>query len=201
MTLLVILDRDGVINHDSEHYIRCAAEWVPINGSVEAIALLHRAGISVTIATNQAGIAKGVFSQADLDSIHHKLLEHITAGGGQVERIFVCTHHPDQHCSCRKPQPGMLEAACREYGVQAQSVPFVGDSLRDIQAAEAAGCRPVLVLTGNGQQTLKGKALPANLEVFDDLLDFAREFVNGSKLQGIGENLSCTAREFARKVS
>jgi len=150
---LIILDRDGVINHDSPHYVRSLAEWVPIDGAIQAIARLSQAGFLVAVATNQAGVAKGVFSGQELDRMHERLQALVQAAGGHIARIYDCRHHPDDHCDCRKPRPGMLLQACADFQAQAQDVFFVGDSLNDMKAARAAGCRPLLVLTGNGDTT------------------------------------------------
>lgn len=174
-TRIVILDRDGVINEDSCDYIKHPDEWIPIDGSLEAIALLHKNGYQIYIASNQAGIARGKLTKSLLLAIHEKLHEQVSRAGGKVSGIHYCPHHPDDHCPCRKPSPGMLNAIAREVGVNFSNididVAFVGDSLKDIQAAEAAGCRPVLVLTGNGRATLAQR--PQLGQVFNDLLEFA----------------------------
>lgn len=150
---LVILDRDGVINHDSPNYIKALHEWMPIDGSIEAIARLSRAGYPVAVATNQAGVPKGFIPEHELDAMHIRLRALVHAAGGEPPDIHDCRHHPDEQCSCRKPQPGMLLAACEALNVPPSDAVFVGDSWSDIQAALAAGCQPVLVLTGNGSLT------------------------------------------------
>lgn len=150
---LVILDRDGVINHDSPNYIKALQEWVPIDGAIDAIARLSRAGYPVAVATNQAGVPKGFIPERELDAMHARLRELVQAAGGTPPQIHDCRHHPDEQCTCRKPQPGMLLAACHAQDVRPSDAVFVGDSWSDIQAAVAAGCQPVLVLTGNGPST------------------------------------------------
>lgn len=180
MTRLVILDRDGVVNYDSDVYIRSAEQWIPIPGALEAIAFLSRAGFDIVIATNQAGVAKGCFSRGELDRIHEKMLAAVASAGGRLHRVITCTHHPDEKCSCRKPQPGMLLDACNEFHVDPADVCFVGDSLRDMQAAVAAGCQPVLVLSGNGEATRTSAQLPAHTRIYADLTSFARQLSNPS---------------------
>lgn len=173
---IVILDRDGVINEDSVDYIKNPDEWIPIDGSLEAIALLHHNGYRVYIATNQAGIARGKLTESQLLDIHEKLQQQVSSAGGKVSGIHYCPHHPDDNCPYRKPSPGMLNKIGSESGVEFADrdvdVAFVGDSLKDLQAAEAAGCRPVLVLTGNGRTT--SEEAPHLTHVFSNLLAFAR---------------------------
>ncbi len=167
---LVILDRDGVINFDSPDYIKSADEWHPIPGSLEAIAELSRRGIKVWVATNQAGIARGRLTEAALKEIHSKMLNAVENTGGQINGIEYCPHHPDDHCSCRKPAPGMLVRIADQTGESLAAQYFVGDSLKDIRAAEAAGCKPVLVLTGNGEETHRMR--PSLKHVYPDLASF-----------------------------
>jgi D-glycero-D-manno-heptose 1,7-bisphosphate phosphatase len=167
---LVILDRDGVINRDSCDFVKSADEWLPLDGSILAIAALSKAGFIVAVASNQSGLARGLFDQAALDIMHEKLRDLASEAGGRVDRIIVCPHGPDDGCSCRKPSPGMLLELGQHYSVALSGVPIIGDSLRDLQAAVAVGGRPILVLTGNGQQT--AEALPAELgdvEIFENL--------------------------------
>lgn len=177
MDRVVILDRDGVINADSPDYIKSADEWLPIPGSLDAIARLHKHGIRVFVATNQAGIARGKLSADDLDQIHRKMEQAVAAAGGALEHIEFCPHHPDDGCRCRKPGPGMLEAIASRAGVSLKDQYFVGDSLKDIGAAEAAGCQPVLVLTGNGEHTRMQR--PDLDRVFDDLAGFTDAYLAG----------------------
>ena len=147
---LVILDRDGVINHDSEDYIKSPDEWQPIAGSLEAIARLCRAGYRVVIATNQAGIARGRFDIDALNQIHRKMIFCAQEKGGKIDAIFFCPHAPDNYCDCRKPKPGLLLDASERLRIPLAGVPFVGDSISDLEAAQAVGALPVLVKTGYG---------------------------------------------------
>lgn len=162
---LIILDRDGVINHDSDAYIKSAEEWQPVPGSPEAIGRLTRAGWRVVVATNQSGVARGLFTARELNRIHSKMRHKVTAAGGRIDAIFACPHHPDDGCFCRKPQPGMFHDIARRYDQPLAGVPVVGDSLRDLQAGVAAGCRPWLVLTGNGSLARQDSDLPAGTQV------------------------------------
>ncbi len=151
----IILDRDGVINFDSTQYIKSPDEWLPIPGSLEAIATLNRAGFRVLIATNQSGVARGLYDLDTLDQIHEKMMRELAAVGGYIEEIFFCPHHPDEGCACRKPQPGMLHAIQAKYGVPLADTFYIGDSLADVGAANAAGCKLLLVMTGNGHVTIE----------------------------------------------
>jgi len=167
---LVILDRDGVINRESRAFVKSASEWLPLPGSIEAIATLSNAGYTVAIATNQSGLARGLFDRNALRAMHRKLRMLVEVQGGHVDRIVVCAHGPDDGCDCRKPKPGLLYRLGRYYGTDLTGVPFIGDSLRDLQAAVSAGARPILVRSGNGRKTeaaLHGEL--ATTEVFDDL--------------------------------
>ncbi|MBT8108795.1 MAG: D-glycero-beta-D-manno-heptose 1,7-bisphosphate 7-phosphatase [Gammaproteobacteria bacterium] len=173
---LVILDRDGVINEDSREFVKNTAEFEPIPGSIDAIAALGRAGYTVAVASNQSGLARGLFDRRALRAMHRKLRRLVAAAGGRVDRIVVCPHGPDDDCRCRKPRPGLLLRLARHYDMALDGVPVIGDSLRDLEAAAAAGARPILVRTGNGRKT--ARHLPAALQqvpVFDDLAAAARE--------------------------
>ena len=150
---LVILDRDGVINHDSDDYIKSPDEWQPLPGSLEAIARLCRADYTVVVATNQAGVGRGLFSLEMLTCIHRKMASSIRDKGGRLDSVFFCPHSPADQCGCRKPKPGMLLEISDRLGIGLSGVPVVGDSLRDLEAAEAAGAMPVLVKTGRGRLT------------------------------------------------
>jgi D-glycero-D-manno-heptose 1,7-bisphosphate phosphatase len=167
---LIILDRDGVINEDSDAYIKSPAEWRPIEGSLQAIARLNRAGFRVYIATNQSGLARGLFSIETLHEIHHKMLDELKRLGGSVEAILFCPHGPDNHCDCRKPKPGLYQEIARRTNQSLEDIPVVGDSLRDIQAARAVNARPILVRTGKGSRTerMNADALE-DIEVYEDL--------------------------------
>jgi D-glycero-D-manno-heptose 1,7-bisphosphate phosphatase len=166
---LVILDRDGVINEDSDAYVKSVDELVFIPGSLEAIARLNHAGWRVAVATNQSGLARGYFNLDALNAMHAKLERALATVGGQLELIAFCPHGPDDGCSCRKPKPGLLVDIGRRLGVSLVGVPAIGDSLRDLEAAQAVGARPLLVRTGKGERTLaKGKGLDG-VPVFTNL--------------------------------
>ena len=166
---LVILDRDGVINHDSPSYIKSPSEWKPIPGSLEAIALLNQAGFRVMVATNQSGVGRGLFDMATLNAIHDKMHRALGLAGGRVDGIFYCPHAQETGCGCRKPRPGLLEDIGRRLGVSLDGVPVIGDSLRDLQAGAAVGAQPVLVLTGKGRLTRETGGLPPNTLIHADL--------------------------------
>ena len=155
---LVILDRDGVINQDSDDFIKSADEFVPISGSLEAIARLNKAGFRVAIATNQSGIARGLFDLATLESIHDKLQQQLAAVGGHIDGIFFCPHGPEEGCDCRKPLPGLLAQIAENFSTDLVGVPVIGDSLRDLQSAIAVGAKPILVHTGKGERTIASLA-------------------------------------------
>ncbi len=178
---LVILDRDGVINRDSDEYIKSPNEWVPIPGSLEAIARLCRADYKVVVATNQSGIARGLFSVDTLNTIHVHMLERVHQKGGQLDAIFFCPHGPEDECLCRKPKPGMFLDLAERLKVNLTAVPSVGDALRDLQAARAVNALPVLVCTGKGNLTLeclRDRDL-ANTAVYEDLSTFVDSLLNG----------------------
>lgn len=168
---LIILDRDGVINQDSPDYIKSPDEWHPIPGSLQAIARLHQAGWTVAIASNQSGLARGLFDISALTAIHMKLRRELAKLNGAVDAIFVCPHGPEDGCVCRKPLPGLFQDIAKRYDVELQDVPTVGDSLRDIQAGASAGCRPWLVQTGNGPKTLAQGNLPSGTQIVQDLAE------------------------------
>jgi len=151
---LIILDRDGVINHDREDFVKSADECVPIDGSIDAIARLYKAGFIVVVATNQSGLARGKFDLDDLEAMHEKITGLVEEQGAEVGAIFYCPHAPEDNCKCRKPKAGMIDAIEAEFNISAEGFYFVGDSLRDLQAAIIKGCKPVLVKTGNGSHTL-----------------------------------------------
>lgn len=179
MSRLIILDRDGVINQDSDAYIKSLAEWQPLPGSIEAIARLSRAGYTVVVATNQSGLARGYFTQATLDAIHGRLRALVEQAGGELGGIYYCPHGPDDHCDCRKPKPGLLDQIVTDYG-NVSGAPMIGDSLRDLEAGVARDCHPVLVLTGKGERT-REKGLPASLghvTVCRSLKDYAEKLLH-----------------------
>jgi len=166
---LIILDRDGVINYDSEQHIKSPDEWRPIPGSLEAIARLNHAGFRVVVATNQSGLGRGLFDMAALIAIHEKMHKALTACGGRIDAIFYCPHPAESNCDCRKPKVGMFEEISRRFAVNLTGVPCVGDSVRDLQAAESSQAQPILVLTGKGEKTLREGNFPKNTVIFPDL--------------------------------
>jgi D-glycero-D-manno-heptose 1,7-bisphosphate phosphatase len=175
---IVILDRDGVINEDSDNYIKTEREWQPIAGSIEAIARLSRAGFSVYVATNQSGLGRGLFAQSDLDAMHTKLNNLVAEQGGSLKGIYYCPHQPEDACRCRKPDIGLLEQIAQDSGQSLKNAPLVGDSLRDLESALGMGCQPILVKTGKGSGTLgrleaSSSPLLGRLLVYDNLADAA----------------------------
>tara|TARA_A100001037_G_scaffold297841_2_gene320468 strand:+ start:2487 stop:3035 length:549 start_codon:yes stop_codon:yes gene_type:complete len=170
---LILLDRDGVINFDSEDYIKTESEWVPIPESISGLSRLHAAGYLLGVCSNQSAVARGLLSVSSLAAIELKMIEAIDAAGAKLECIFYCQHHPNASCECRKPKPGLLLAAMSSVGVSPQETMFVGDSLSDIEAAEAAGCTAVLVRTGNGELTEREISDRSSIIVTDNLVGLA----------------------------
>ena len=173
---LIILDRDGVINQDSDLYIKSAAEWRPLKGAAEAIARLNHAGYRVAVATNQSGIGRGLFDMATLNLMHEKMHKVVAQAGGRIDAVFYCPHKDDDQCACRKPKPGMLHDIAQRFNVDLKGVPCVGDAVRDMQAGAQAGCDPVLVKTGKGLKTIAAGGLPDGTRVFDDLAAVAEHY-------------------------
>jgi len=159
---LVILDRDGVINQDSDNYVKSVDEFQLIDGSAEAIAHLHKSGFTVVVATNQSGLSRGLFDLDDLEAMHAKLNDAVIDAGGELSGIFYCPHGPDDGCYCRKPETGLIDAIEAEFEISAAGSPLVGDSIRDLQAGLDKGCEPMLVMTGKGERSL------AKLQASDD---------------------------------
>jgi len=151
---LIILDRDGVINQDSDSYVKTVDEWLPIPGSIEAMARLCHAGYRIAVATNQSGLSRGLFTIDDLNAMHRKMHRELATHGAHVDAVFFCPHGPDAGCACRKPNPGLLEEISSRMQVDLVGVPCVGDSYRDIAAANAMGAIPILVRTGKGERTM-----------------------------------------------
>ncbi|WP_300336289.1 D-glycero-beta-D-manno-heptose 1,7-bisphosphate 7-phosphatase [Accumulibacter sp.] len=174
---LVILDRDGVINYDSKQFIKSPAEWRPIPGSLDAIARLNQAGYRVVLATNQSGVGRGLFDMDMLNAIHDKMHRAVQGAGGRIDAIFYCPHPVDAHCMCRKPRTGMFERIASCFNVDLAGVPAVGDTLRDLLAAAAVGAQPLLVLTGQGTQTVEAGGLPKGTLVFPDLAAAAQHIM------------------------
>ena len=183
MSTLVILDRDGVINQDSDAYVKSVDEWIPIPGSAAAIARLCKAGYQVAVATNQSGLARGYFSSDDLDAMHAKMTALVEAEGGSFAHIAWCPHGPDDNCDCRKPLPGLIDQIEQALGVSAAGAPIIGDSLRDLEAGIARNCVPVLVRTGKGLKSepkLAQHPSLANAQVVNSLADWVEQFLSSS---------------------
>jgi len=174
---LVILDRDGVINVDSDAFIKSPDEWVAIPGSLEAIARLNQAGYRVAVASNQSGIGRGLFDMAALNAMHAKMHRQLVAVGGRIDAVFFCPHTMQDQCDCRKPKPGMLKMIAERFEVDPEDTPVVGDSLRDLQAGAALGFRTHLVLTGKGEKTLAAGELPEGTQIHADLRAFAFDLI------------------------
>lgn len=178
---LIILDRDGVINEDSDAFIKSPDEWKPIPGSLNAIERLNQAGYTVVVATNQSGIARQLFSMSTLNDIHKKMHGAVENVGGIIDAVFYCPHVSENFCDCRKPKPGMLHEIARRYEVNLKDVPCVGDSLRDLQAGFSVGCIPHLVLTGKGQKTMEKSGLPPGTQVHANLAAMVDALLNQAK--------------------
>ena len=178
---LIVLDRDGTINHDSDQFIKSPDEWTPIPGSLEAIARLNQAGYRVVVATNQSGIGRGLFDISMLNAIHNKMHRALAQAGGRIDAVFFCPHSGDSQCECRKPRAGMLQEIGRRFGVDLTGVPALGDSLRDLQAAETVGAQPMLMLTGKGEKTLREGGFPVNTVIFPDLAFAAAALISGDQ--------------------
>jgi D-glycero-D-manno-heptose 1,7-bisphosphate phosphatase len=178
MSDVIILDRDGVINHDSDDYIKSPEEWIPIDGSIDAIAALKHAGYRVAVATNQSGLGRGYFDLATLEAMHEKLHGLLAEHGVEIDGIFYCPHAPDDHCDCRKPKPGLLHLIRDAFDIDLEDTFFIGDSISDLKAARSVGARPVLVRTGKGERTLAKLDSNDMVPVYDDLQTFTREFLS-----------------------
>jgi D-glycero-D-manno-heptose 1,7-bisphosphate phosphatase len=145
---LVILGRDGILNDFRDDHVKAPEEWYPIAGALEAVARLNHAGWHAVVATNQSGIGRGMIDMASVNAVHAHMLKQLMAVGGRLDAVFFCPHTPEDGCECRKPQPGLMRDIGKRYGIDLKHVPMVADTLRDLQAAHAAGCEPHLVLTG-----------------------------------------------------
>lgn len=172
----VLLDRDGVINHDSDDFIKSPEEWRPIEGSLEAIALFNKQGYKVVVITNQSGLARGLFDAAMLEKIHAKMQRMAEEKGGKIDAIYFCPHGPDDDCNCRKPKAGLLEAFANDNDVSLKGMPVIGDSLRDLQSAQCVGASPILVKTGKGRRTMLENP-NLNIPVFENLYDAAKHII------------------------
>jgi len=169
----VLLDRDGVINEDSDQYIKSPQEWRPVPGSLEAISLLNENNFKVVVISNQSGVARGLFDLATLEKIHAKMQQYAASKSAEIEAIYFCPHRPDDACSCRKPKPGLFKQFAQDYQLELKNIPYVGDSLKDIQAARAVAARPILVKTGKGMKTLNDNP-GLDIPVFENLYDAAK---------------------------
>lgn len=169
---LIVLDRDGVINYDSDDYVKTEDEWIALPDAMQALGKLTQAGYKIAIATNQSGIARGYFSEDTLAAMHTKMTTLASEEGAVIDYIAYCPHGPDDNCDCRKPLPGLIHQIAKGLNHDVAGSYMVGDSLRDLQAGQAAGLKPVLVLTGKGQRTLdKGQGLEG-VPVYEDLNRF-----------------------------
>jgi D-glycero-D-manno-heptose 1,7-bisphosphate phosphatase len=176
---LIVLDRDGVINYDSDQFIKSPDEWRPIPGSLEAISRLNHAGFRVVVATNQSGLGRGLFDMATLIAIHEKMHKALSQVGGRIDALFYCPHTADSACECRKPKPGMLVEIGQRFGIDLTGVPCVGDSVRDLQCAAEVDAQPILVLSGKGEKTLREGNFPKNTVIFPDLAFVATALLAG----------------------
>ncbi len=171
---IVILDRDGVINYDSDEYIKSPDEWQPIPGSAEAIALLNQAGYLVAVATNQSGLRRGLYSIDELIAIHDKMEKHLADFGAHIDALYFCPHKPDDHCHCRKPEPGLLIQIGKYFKNDLSEAYFVGDRVRDAKAALAANVKPIFV----GLDPVVGQfAKVNNIPIFSDLISFVKNLL------------------------
>ncbi|AXK39575.1 D-glycero-beta-D-manno-heptose 1,7-bisphosphate 7-phosphatase [Crenobacter cavernae] len=178
---MVILDRDGVINRDSDDFVKSAAEWVPIDKSLDAIALFTQSGWKVVVATNQSGLARGLFDIEALNAMHAKMHRLVGQAGGRIDAVLFCPHLADEECDCRKPKPGMVRQIAARFGVKPETLPLVGDSLRDLEAIAEVGGQPILVKTGKGVKTLQKGGLPEGTLVFEDLYAAASYLIDRSQ--------------------
>jgi D-glycero-D-manno-heptose 1,7-bisphosphate phosphatase len=178
MKKLIILDRDGVINYDSKHYIKSPSEWHPIPGSLQAIALLKKANYLIAVATNQSGIARGYYDLATLDAIHEKMLSACRHAGGDIDGIYFCPHHPDEHCLCRKPQPGLLLQIEKDFQIPLKDLPMIGDRMTDVIAAQSVQAKPILLTTSIVALTTEEKHLVKTIPRFSDLLQATKALIN-----------------------
>ncbi len=179
--MLIILDRDGVINEDSPDYIKSPKEWIPIPHSLNAVSRLNHAGHQVVVATNQSGVGRGYYSQATLEEIHKKMTDELAVFDGRLDGIYVCPHTPDDACDCRKPKVGMLMQIAKDFNADLKRAYLIGDSFRDIQAAQTVGCLPVLVKTGNGEKVLEEHKLELKgVPVYADLSTVVGAIIAGS---------------------
>ncbi len=177
----IVLDRDGVINADSDDFIKSVDEWIPIEGSIDAIAQLSKAGYRIVVISNQSGVGRGLFDQPTLEAMHSKMHELVRQAGGNIEGVFYCPHAPAEDCRCRKPQIALFNEAEAKFNISLAGAYAVGDSLRDLEAAIKKQCKPVLVLTGKGRKTQPQLSqLEQPVAVFNNLFDFTQQLLSGS---------------------
>jgi D-glycero-D-manno-heptose 1,7-bisphosphate phosphatase len=177
MAKMVILDRDGVVNHLVEDDVTTVDGWDPISGSIEAISRLKKAGYLVTMASNHTGIARGLYTEAELQSMHDKMQALLATRGASIDGIFYCPHGPQDNCICRKPKPGLLFQIAKKFDIDLAQTPLVGDDISDIQAAKMANAKPVLVRTGKGEYVMQHFPEALDVPVFDDLAHFVRDLL------------------------
>ena len=177
MAKMVILDRDGVVNHLMEDDVTTVDGWDPISGSIEAISRLKKAGYLVTMASNHTGIARGLYTEAELKAMHDKMQALLATRGASIDGIFYCPHGPQDNCICRKPKPGLLFQIARQFDIDLSQTPLVGDDISDIQAAKMANAKPVLVRTGKGEYVMQHFPEALDVPVFDDLAHFVRDLL------------------------
>lgn len=178
MSKVILLDRDGVINYDSFEYIKSKEEFIFIPGSIEAIVRLYKAGYRIGVATNQSGVARGLYTEHTLTEIHNRLLTEVRKAGGAIEAIEYCMHLPEHYCLCRKPKPGLLLALAKKLNCTLKSVPFVGDRLSDIEAARAVGASPIIILSKMTDKTHL-KSYPT-VPVFDSLSAYVTDLLRAN---------------------
>lgn len=175
---LIILGRDGILNRFREDHVKEPSEWEPIPGALEAVAKLNHAGWHVVLATNQAGIGRGMIDMSAVNAVHLHMMKMLATKGGRLDAVFFCPHTRDDGCDCRKPLPGMMHDIAQRYGADLSQVPMVADTLRDLEAAQAAGCPPHLVKSGRASLVTEAElaqwaaAVPGTV-VHDDLASFA----------------------------
>jgi len=196
---LIILDRDGVINYDSDAFIKSPDEWIPIPGSLEAIARLNQAGYRVVVATNQSGIARGLLDILTLNAIHQKMHKTAQQVGAHIDAVFFCPHAADDNCDCRKPKPGMLQQIGKRFNASLKGVPAIGDSLRDLQAGFVLGCVPYLVLTGKGHKTRDKGGLPPGTTIYADLASVVNHLLKDAVDQPSAESPAPKDKDMKRK--
>lgn len=174
---LVILGRDGILNEFRDDHVKSPDEWQPVPGALESVARLNHAGWHVVVATNQSGIGRGMIDMASVNAIHARMVQRLAMVGGRVDAVFFCPHAPEDHCDCRKPLPGLMHEVGKRYGIELKQVPMLSDTLRDLQAAHAAGCGPHLVRSGraaalNDEQVRQLAAQVSGALVHDDMAAF-----------------------------